>query len=137
MNGFILSRSTLMAGALTAAVTVWMFTGLASSGAGPREAAPRAAEHGAAGEAAKPRPAGLRVTVRSSSAQRIDRDVVVSGRTEPGRVVELKAESEGRVVELGVERGARVTRGADIVRLDVRDRQAVLQRAETLVDYRR
>ena len=39
MNGFRFSKSSLMATALAASVGVWMLSGLAGSGAGPREEA--------------------------------------------------------------------------------------------------
>jgi multidrug efflux system membrane fusion protein len=137
----MLKKSSLMATVLAAAVAIWMLTGLAGSGAGPRDDA-------ASGAAAKPstpteastddsRPAGLRVTVRKSVAEQVARNVVVSGRTEPNRSVEIKAETEGRVVELGAERGSRIARGERIVRLDIRNRNAVVQRAESLIEYRR
>jgi len=137
----MLTKSSLLATLLAAAVAVWMLTGLAGSDAGPRDEA-------ASGVAAKPsasagsttsdgRPAGLRVTVRKSVAEQIVRDVVINGRTEPNRIVEIKAETEGRVVELGAERGSAVGRGERIARLDTRDRNAVVQRAEALIEYRR
>lgn len=135
----MLSKSSLMAVALASAIAVWMLTGLAGSGAGPREEA--AAANGSAAAAARSdaveRPPGLRVMVRKSVAEQIVRDVIVNGRTEPSRVVEIKAETEGRVVELGAERGARVARGERLVRLDVRDREALVAQAEALLAHRR
>lgn len=139
----MLSRSSLMATGLASAVAVWMLTGLAGSGAGPRDEAVAASPNGAgrtsvtAQPDADTRPAGLRVTVRKSTAEAIVRDVVVNGRTEPSRSVEIKAETEGRIVELGAERGAKVSEGERIARLDVRDREAVIERAEALIEFRR
>lgn len=136
----MLSKSSMMATGLASAVVVWMLTGLSGSGAGPREQAAASTAGSASAPTAAPaetRPAGLRVTVRKSVAEQIVRDVVINGRTEPSRVVVIKAETEGRVVELGAERGARVAAGERIVRLDVRDREAVIEHAETLIEYRR
>ncbi|HEX6995872.1 MAG TPA: efflux RND transporter periplasmic adaptor subunit [Gammaproteobacteria bacterium] len=136
----MLSKSSLMATALASAIAVWMLTGLARSGAGQRDDAAAASANGSALAApsdAGVRPAGLRVTVRKSIAEQIVRDVVVNGRTEPSRVVEIKAETEGRVVGLGAERGARVAEGERLVRLDVRDREAVIAHAEALIAHRR
>jgi multidrug efflux system membrane fusion protein len=76
-----------------------------------------------------------RVSVQVSRSRTITREIVVSARTEPNRSVELRAETEGRVVEIGAERGARVARGARIVGLDMRDRQARLEEARALIDY--
>jgi multidrug efflux system membrane fusion protein len=153
----------MMAVALAGAVAVWMLTGLGGADETPAgsasgrpaagEAQPTAdhangAGYGARrleGEAASasaaepPRSAdaarapGVRVSVRRSKAEAIVRNVVVSGRTEPNRSVEIKAETEGRIVELGADRGAAVLEGEKIVSLDVRDRDALIEEAEALI----
>lgn len=139
----VLSKSSMMAVGLAAAVAFWMLTGLVGSGA---PSSPPEATTGSEGSRAMPepddvaapvRPAGLRVSVRKSFAEPIVRDVVVSGRTEPNRIVELKAETEGRVVALGAERGAPVAAGDRIAVLDVRDRNARIKEAEALIAQRR
>jgi len=78
----------------------------------------------------------MRVTVQRSQATSTTRTIVSSARTEPDRWIELKAETEGQVVEIGVERGASVTAGQTIVRLDMRDRAAQLAEAEALIRRR-
>src|SRR5690606_39044832 len=70
-------------------------------------------------------------------ATRVAREVVVSGRTEPSRTVEIKAETEGRIVELGANRGSLVAAGERIARIDERDRRAAIAEAEKLVEHRR
>src|SRR5690606_23029972 len=64
----MLTKSSLMATVLAAAIVVWMLTGLAGSGAGPRDEAASGAAAGAKPSTESPmadaRPAGLRVTVR-------------------------------------------------------------------------
>jgi multidrug efflux system membrane fusion protein len=140
-----------MAIALTAAVAAWMLTGLGGSASSslkstagdgarpldlernvPAEPAPQAGS--AAGQPAKP---GMRVTVLHSKAEPVVREVVVSARTEPNRKVEIKAETQGRVVKLGAERGAAIEAGARLASLDVRDREAKLREAETLIEQRK
>src|SRR5690606_27828421 len=148
----VLSKSGLMAAGLAAAVVIWMLTGLVGTGApsaGPREAVaadaasvPARAESappGAAadGRAAAPAPPAVAVTVAVSKATRVAREVVVSGRTEPSRTVEIKAETEGRIVELGADRGSLVAAGERIARIDERDRRAAIAEAEKLVEHRR
>lgn len=78
----------------------------------------------------------MSVTVRSSVAQTLPRQVVASARTEPDRVVEVKAETDGRVVAIGVERGAFIRQGNSIVELSMRDRAARLAETEALIRQR-
>jgi multidrug efflux system membrane fusion protein len=80
--------------------------------------------------------AAMRVSVRTSTAKTITREIVVSARTEPDRAVEVKAETEGLVVTIGAERGAFVAAGRPIVELDMRDREARLAETEALIRQR-
>lgn len=75
----------------------------------------------------------VRVAVRTSRATSTTREIAVSARTEPNRVVELRAETDGRVISLGAERGAAVATGEKIAVLDMRDRQARLEEARANV----
>ena len=72
-------------------------------------------------------------TIRSSV---VAREIQVSARTEPNRVVLLKAETDGAVVALGVERGQVVREGQTVVELAMRDRSARLREAESLITQR-
>ncbi|MBN1240106.1 MAG: efflux RND transporter periplasmic adaptor subunit [Gammaproteobacteria bacterium] len=152
----MLSKSSLMAVGVAAAAAVWMLSGLvgarapsaddaaasgaaASSGPAARgEGHAPAASGAGAGYTPKAEQAatGVRVAVRRSVAEPVVRNVVVSGRTEPNRVVEIKAETEGRVVEIGVERGRPIAEGERIVSLDERERNARLEEAEALLAHR-
>jgi multidrug efflux system membrane fusion protein len=76
------------------------------------------------------------VRVRTQSAEEIVRTIVVNGKTEPARIVELSAETDGRVVAVGAERGANVDTGGLIVRLDERDRKARLAQARATLKQR-
>jgi multidrug efflux system membrane fusion protein len=78
----------------------------------------------------------MSVTVRTSVAQTLPRQVVASARTEPDRAVEVKAETDGRVVTIGVERGAFIREGSSIVELSMRDRAARLAETEALIRQR-
>lgn len=62
--------------------------------------------------------------------------VVVRGRTEMRRSVEVKAELPGRVVQVLAEKGARVKTGDVLVKLAVDDRAAWLAEAEATVRQR-
>src|SRR5690554_6165277 len=130
----VLSKSSLMAAGLAAAVVLWMLTGLVGDAGTSVPADRRSSSENA--DAPKDRDA-LPVTVELSRAAPIVREVVVSGRLEPSRIVEVKVETEGRIVELGVERGRPIARGDLIARIDVRDRRAAVAEAERLVEHRR
>ena len=121
------SKSTLMAGGLTVAVIVWMLTGIGNDRSPTAE--------GVASSNVDSATMPPRVSVQVSRARSITRELVVSARTEPNRVVELRAETDGRVVALGAERGSVVRAGEQIVGLDLRDRQARLDQARAVIAY--
>ena len=77
-----------------------------------------------------------RVRVRTQVAEEVTRTIVVNGKTAPARVVELSAETEGRIASIGAKRGANITAGTVIVRLDERDRSARLAEARAVVTQR-
>jgi membrane fusion protein, multidrug efflux system len=126
MKRVALSKSMWMAVGLSLAAIAWMLSGLLRG-------SPPDANTSSAVPSSDALP--TRVSVQVSHARTITREIVVSARTEPNRSVELRAETEGRVVALGTERGGRVERGARIVGLDMRDRQARLEEARALIDY--
>lgn len=122
---------------------------------GPSEAAaaplsePQPAEHagaeGAGGEAtaAPPdQPAAkpgeiVSVQVTMSKSQPQPRTIVLRGRTEADRVVEVLAETTGRVVKIPVDEGALVHQGDLIAVLDGSDRAARLAEAKALLLQRK
>ena len=122
------STSVLMACGLALAVVGWMATGLGGTGAA--DGASTAVAQADSASARAPR-----VAVARSQARTITREIVVSARTEPNRVVELRAETDGRVIRLGAERGATVAAGETLVGLDVRDREARRDEARALIEY--
>jgi multidrug efflux system membrane fusion protein len=73
--------------------------------------------------------AAARVQVQTQAAQPITRYISVYGRSAPARQVELKAETEGRVIAINARRGERLSRGAAILSLDMRDREARMEQA--------
>lgn len=109
-----------IAGGVAVLVVLWMLSGLGGSDA-PAEAT-QAEQTGTTD-----------VRVRHQQAEPVARFVSVYGRTEPARTVTLKAETGGRVDQVLVERGAYVKRGSELVRIDVRDRDAQLERARAEV----
>lgn len=109
-----------IAGGIVLLVVAWMLTGIGSD----EQPVPQAQKSGEK---------VMDVRVKQQQAEEIERHVDVYGRTEPARTVTLKAETGGRVVEVPVARGEYAKKGTDLVRLDVRDRQAQLERARAQV----
>jgi RND family efflux transporter MFP subunit len=78
--------------------------------------------------AAKPEP--IVVTVVPVESRTIDRYLRVTGSLLADEQAEVSAETTGRIVETPVERGARVERGALLVRISSSETAAQLQEAE-------
>ena len=81
-------------------------------------------------------------TVRVVAVQATTRksDLVVRGRTEAVRRIDIRAEIAGRVIAAPVEKGAMAKVGAVLCEIDMADRQAVLTQAQasleqTTLDY--
>lgn len=109
-----------IAGGIVLIAVLWMLTG------GDDSSAP-------ADEAAAEPTGKTDVRVQHQQAEQVARFVSVYGRTEPARTVTLKAETGGRVAGVNTERGAYVKRGGALVTLDLRDREAQLERARAEV----
>lgn len=120
--------SYLIAAAIVAGLAGWLLSGqLASDAPAQAEAQQAAAEAG---------PRLARVRVRESVAEPVAREIVVNGRTEPARAVEIRAETSGRVIAVGPERGARVEADEVLISLDRRERDAMLSQAEATLRQR-
>ncbi|MFQ5610335.1 MAG: efflux RND transporter periplasmic adaptor subunit [Woeseiaceae bacterium] len=121
-------RSWLISASMAALVGLWLLSG--QFGAGDATTLPEAIDD------VPTEVARSSVRVRTQSAEEVQRTIVVNGKTAPARIVRLAAETDGRIVAIGAERGANVDRGALIVRLDERDRQARLSQAQATVKQR-
>ena len=119
------NQSWLIALAMVCALAAWMASG--NLGAGQAQARQAPAPDVVPDEDL------FRVRVAISRAASVTREVVLRGRTEPARAVTLRAEVDGRVVEVGPERGARVSAGEVVARIDMRDREARLAEARAAV----
>lgn len=76
------------------------------------------------------------VRVAHLQARPHSRSIVVRGRTEAKRTVQLRAETDASVVEVPVEKGSAIEKGTVIVRLAVDERRARLEEAKALVRQR-
>ncbi|MBT3358990.1 MAG: efflux RND transporter periplasmic adaptor subunit [Rhodospirillales bacterium] len=78
-----------------------------------------------------------KVRVRTMVAQQRDNEIVLFGRTEAERVVDVMAETKGRVISRLVKKGDRVKRGDVLVRVAMDDRKARLAEAEAVLEQRK
>lgn len=126
MNSKPRNYPLLISGAIVLAVVLWMLSGIGND--------PEASD--VSETAASIANAAVQVRVQEFSAREITREILVSGRTEPNRVVEVRAETEGAVVDIGAERGEVVVAGTVLLKLDLRDRNSRLSEAAALVAQR-
>jgi RND family efflux transporter MFP subunit len=79
---------------------------------------------------AAPKPEPLAIAIAAVESRPIDRYLRVTGSLMADEQAEVSAESAGRVIETPVERGARVSQGAILVRISAAETSAQLQEAE-------
>ena len=121
-------KSWLLSAGIAVVVGLWLLSG--QFGGDEVQVAPTAS-----GTSVQ-QPARSSVRVRTSSAEEMQRTIVVNGKTAPSRIVQLSAETDGRVEFVDAERGRNIARGKSIVRLDERDRSARLAQAKATVRQR-
>jgi multidrug efflux system membrane fusion protein len=124
-----MNRSLAIAAAITLAAVAWVLSG---QFAGSRPAAP---DVPAPKTAAAEEPVQA-VRVATLTARPMVSEVILQGRTQAWRAVDLRAEVRGRVEEALVERGAAVAGGTPLLRLAVNDRRALLDQGKALLAQR-
>tara|TARA_R110000787_G_scaffold48866_3_gene117357 strand:+ start:14467 stop:15591 length:1125 start_codon:yes stop_codon:yes gene_type:complete len=136
------NRSIIIAIVIAVGVTAWIASGQINTGGdeanGAGDASAATQENAAASDnenAENPHKI-MGVRYLNFTAQPRQREIIVHGRTEANRVVELKAEISGRVNKVHVYDGDRVKAGDRIVSFDVKDNEARLQEAQALVRQR-
>jgi multidrug efflux system membrane fusion protein len=120
-------RSYLIAAGIALAISGWLASGQLDAG----KTAPEPAGQAASDDASLPS-----VRVREMAAEPVELVVVVNAKTAPARAVTIRAETDGRVVELGAARGATVEERDLLVRLDARERAAMVEQAEAALRMR-
>lgn len=127
-----MKKSVFIAAALAVVAAGWILSGQLPSDAGT-EGNGEIVAVPAGAPAARP---AMRVQVATLSARSRQSQVVVSGRTEASRRVELRAETYGRIVEIYARRGQRVEKGDVLGRLAIEDRTARLAEADAMLRLR-
>jgi multidrug efflux system membrane fusion protein len=121
-------RSWIYSAGMALLITLWVLSGSLSGD--------EVEDTGAASTVSTVETPRSSVRVRTQSAEEVVRTIVVNGKTEPARMVEVSAETDGRIVAIGAERGANMSTGGLIVRLDERDRKARLAQARATLKQR-
>ena len=121
--------SAIIAVVLSVAVAGWMFSGQFGNG----EKQPAATEAGPG------QPADLppRVRVKRMRAHSHAVAITVRGRSEAGRRVDVRAETDGRIVEVGASRGDEVREGDVLARLADEGRRAKVEEYKARLRQRR
>lgn len=123
-----LKSSHLIAAGIAVALAGWLASGQIGADRPAAEPSPAVATATA--------PPLATVRVRELAAEPVEREIVVNGKTAAARAVTLRAEASGRVDEIGVARGASVAPGDVLVRLDPRERRAMVEEAEATLALR-
>ena len=116
-------------------VAVWLLSG--KLGESDTADSGTLAERNARSSALADDRAPTRVRARIVQAQPKTANVVIRGRTENKRTVEVKTETSGRIVERPVEKGERVEVGQTLCRISIDDREARLTEARAAVEQAR
>lgn len=121
------ARTWSIAAAIILALVIWMLTGL--FGGKQENAAATPAE-------AKPAETHFKVSVRSQHAEKVQREVVLNGDTQPDQIINIASQVEGQVVAIGARKGAHVEQGALLARVDPRDAAQGKARADAVLRQR-
>ena len=129
-----IKRSYVLATVIALILAVWILSGQFGSPSDEVASDEAAAANEDAQVAAG---AGIQtVRARVFEAQPVSRDIVIRGRTEPVRAVEVRAETSGTVTRLPVEKGEYVSKGDLLCGLSVNARGARLAEAKALREQR-
>jgi len=83
----------------------------------------------------KPKEA-TRVRVRTLEAKDYDKKIVLNGRSQASKNVTLRAEADGQVIEILREEGEAITKGQQIIKIDIQERKERVREARELVKQR-
>ncbi len=119
-----MKKTYLVAGLIVVVMTLWMLSGVFKTDSAHEEAALPATQTANAS----------RVRIRHLVAEKQRIEIVLRGRTEAKRVVDIKAETGGRVVAVPVEKGQRVQVGDVLCELAEDARKAQLAQTQAALE---
>jgi membrane fusion protein, multidrug efflux system len=124
-----MKTSYYIAAAVALAAAAWVLSGQLHDA--PATEATATTATSAAQQAPLP---SVRVRVQTAEPRAVE--IILRGRTEAVREVEVRAETKGKVIELHAEKGNFIEEGAVLVRLADDDRQARLRQSKALLAER-
>ncbi len=128
-----MNKSILIALVITVVAALWILSGFN----GEEESSTNALETvGQISEADLKQKDILEVRVQNLTAQMMDDEIEVTGRTQASRQVIIRAETEGQIASLQVDKGDKVKKGQVLARLEVRDRSARVEEAQQILKQR-
>jgi multidrug efflux system membrane fusion protein len=127
-----MSKNLVSASIIAAALLLWLGSGLFSTDSAQQDHPSLTAQQAGTIEPGDKDLSRVRVEVIRSEARR--GFLVLRGRTESKRMVEVKAEIAGKVVRRPVERGARVVKGDLLCEIAVDDRAAAVAEARAALE---
>lgn len=130
-----MKKTYLIASLIVVLVSLWMFTGVFKTST-PHETTNETVSE----TDSNPQHEVARVRVSHLTAEKQRVEIVLRGRTEAKRIVEIKAETGGRVIAVPVEKGQRVKKGDILCELandgrNERLTQARAAQAKANIDY--
>ncbi len=117
-----MKSSKYIAAGISIVALIWILSGIFFSGSGGN------AKESVVGTVSTTKVAEVRV--RDISSQSYANDIVVTGRTNASRTVEIKAKTKGQIQVLLKEKGARVEEDEAIARIELSDREAKVVEAK-------
>lgn len=124
-------KSYLIAAGVAAITVLWLASGQFKGNATQHDPKADLTETSARKNAAR-----TAVRVRIVTAQARRSEIILRGRTQSVRRVDLKSELDSRVVALPVRKGETVTKGQAICRLDIQDRAARRTESQAILKQR-
>lgn len=120
---WLAERPYILAITITLVLILWMVSGVMQAQEAPpshqKQSAPIA-----------------KVQIKHMQAEIIHDSIELYGRTEPNRVVTLRAEVRGKIIEVLAQRGAKVVQNQIIAKLDLNDLPAQLKQVKALISQR-
>lgn len=130
-----MSKNIISASIVAAALALWLGSGMLFNNSPSSQGADSASQQQVALEAGGRALSKVRVAVIRSELR--DRHVVLRGRTESKRSVDVKAEIAATLVSRPAERGMRVSKGDLLCQLAIDDRAVALQEARAAFETSR
>lgn len=126
----MMNRSILIAGVVAISTVAWVASGQFNEG----EVAPVEEMATATGMPDSTQQALPRVRTRRTVARDHQSTLLLFGRTEGVRSVQVRLETAGRITDIPAQKGQSIKKGDVIARIDMADRMARLKEAEALVE---